>query len=565
MGSCVATAMTALSHRGEVEHKLIMERRKLGPLCYVSGPPEDENSSPIYRSVGVTDEEHARITEEWYHGEHFLQCLERTCLSRRGAKAVAYRTVKKVETVLQVESNGRRRELQVSHMSNPVYMTYGELWDTCVSFGKGLREFGIAEGSHVAIYEETRWEWLASAVGIWTQSMITVTAYSNLCREGLLHALKETECSAIVCNGRNIKDLIAILNEIGLSNTKLVFLGTLPTELDAGSMTLLRWEDVLAEGKKSSVAHSIPGNCDTTALIMYTSGTVSSPKGVMHTYGSLTAGKAALEDRLLECIGPKQEDETYVAYLPLAHILEFISEVVMFSRGTLVCFGSPRTLMDTTARPRGDLTEFRPAFIVGVPRIFETMRKTVESQLPLKGTFKRTLFDAAYADRLRALKEGKDTPFWNEKVFSKPRSMFGGKLRGLVSGGAPLADKTQEFMTVVFDLPLGQGYGLTETCCNGSIQRLGELYPSVGQLLKGVEAKLLDTEDYKHTDKPFPRGELCLRGSFLFKGYYKQKEMTEQALTPDGWFRTGDILEISEENGLKVIGRVKALVKNLLG
>ncbi|EAN76500.1 fatty acyl CoA syntetase 1 [Trypanosoma brucei brucei TREU927] len=565
MGMYVTKLLSLWSHWFEVDDEVIIARQKFGPLAHICGPAEGENCSPVYRSIGVTDEEQARITREWYYGEHFLKQLEQTCTSRRDTLAVAYRTINKVEKEWREDHNGKRREWQVTHLNDPVYMTYGELWENSVAFGKGLREYGAKEGDRVAIYEDTRWEWLASAIGVWTQLMVTVTVYANLCREGLMHALKETECAAIICNGQNIKDLITLLKEVNLTNTTLVYLDSLPDGLNDEGMRLIPWKQVLETGMKSNLGYTIPGNCDTTALIMYTSGTVAAPKGVMHTFGSLTASKNGLADRFLECIGPKEEGETYVSYLPLAHILEFIADVVMLSRGTLVCFGSPRTLTDDTARPRGDLKEFKPVFIVGVPRIFETIRKVVESRLPPVGSFKRTLFDTAYADRLRALKEGKDTPFWNEKVFKVPRDMFGGRLRGVVCGGAPLADRTQEFMRVVFGLPLGQGYGLTETCCNGSIQRLGELYPSVGQLLKGVEGRLLDTDEYKHTDKPFPRGELCLRGSFMFKGYYKQEAMSKEVLIPGGWFRTGDVVEIGEDNALRVIGRVKALVKNLLG
>ncbi|ESL11198.1 fatty acyl CoA syntetase 1 [Trypanosoma rangeli SC58] len=456
MGGCVATLMVRRSRASEVPDRYIEERRRLGPLAVACASPEDEASSSIYRVAGVTDEEHSRICKEWYEGENMLQRLEKACAERGDKLAIAYRTVKKVEMEQRTDSAGRLKSWQVTYLNDPTYMSYGEFWNKLIAFGKGLRKLGLSEGDAVAIYEDSRWEWLASLLGTWTQGMTGVTVYTNLGEAALLYALMEAECQAIVCNGKSVTRLLPLLRKAKLDHTIVIYLNALPAGLNIEDMNLVSWNAVLDTGLHSSFTHQIPSDCNRRALIMYTSGTEAEPKGVIHTFGSLNAGATALGDRLNELTGPKEEGETYLVYLPLAHILEFICEMIMLTRGSLLCYGSPRTLTSTSARPRGDLAEFKPMLFVGVPRIFETIRKTLLSQLPPVGSVKRSIFDAAYAARLQAIREGKDTPFLNEKVFKLPRALFGGKMRGIVCGGAPLGDKTQEFMNVVFGIPMAR-------------------------------------------------------------------------------------------------------------
>ncbi|CCD19291.1 fatty acyl CoA syntetase 1, putative [Trypanosoma vivax Y486] len=138
-------------------------------------------------------------------------------------------------------------------------------------------------------------------------------------------------------------------------------------------------------------------------------------------------------------------------------------------------------------------------------------------------------------------------------------------MRLVLSGGAPISKATQDFVNVVFTRII-QGWGLTETVCVGGVQLLGDMETgAVGQLAITEELRLLDVDGYKHTDTPEPRGEILLRGPFLFKGYYKQEKLTQEALDADGWFHTGDVGSIGPNGSLRIIGRVKALAKNVLG
>ncbi|KAG5488269.1 hypothetical protein LSCM4_08346 [Leishmania orientalis] len=563
MGGCVVSMMEMLNSIKLVESPDFAGRLTYGVIN--RRVTEDEaDRSGVYRCARLTDEQHAKCCN-WYDGPNVLQRISTICRERSGRNAMAYRSVEKVVKEATTDEKGRTREWEWAYLNEPTYITYGEVWDRLVAFGRGLVELGLKKGSRVALYEETRWEWLVTMLSTWTQEMIGVTVYANLGEDALLYALKEAACEALVCNGKSVGKIVALMEKSGALNTTIIYLDALTAGVDTKSHKVIAWTDVLAKGQSSTVPYTVQDNNDKEVLIMYTSGTTGNPKGVVHTIGALTQGALSLEERLTDLIG-KEENEAYVAYLPAAHIFEFTCENIMLLRGAVICFGRPRTLTDASARPCGDLRAFNPFFFVGVPRIFETIKKTVEAKLPPAGTLKRQVFDHAYQSRLAALKKGKDTPYWNEKVFKLPRGILGSKLRGICCGGAPLSDKTQEWMCVVLGSLVAQGYGMTESVCNGTVQRSGELKCEAGQLLHGVEARLLDTEFYKHTDRPHPRGEVLLRGRFVFKGYFNQPKLTEETILPGGWLRTGDVAEIDAESGqMRIIGRVKALAKNAMG
>ncbi|GET85405.1 long chain fatty acyl coA synthetase, putative [Leishmania tarentolae] len=562
MGGCVVSLMEVRNSTRLVENPEFAARRDYGVINERITDDEADRSG-VYRCARLTDAQHAECSN-WYDGPHLLQRLSSICTEHRDQRAMAYRTVEKVVKEPVKDEKGNTREWEYTFLNEPTYITYAEVWNRLTALGRGLVELGLGKGSRVALFEDTRWEWLVTMLGAWTQGIVGVTVYANLGEDALLYALEEASCEALVCNGKSVGKLLSLMDKYGVHNATIIYLDALPSSVDVGSYRVISWTDVLTKGVQSTAPYTMPGNND-ELLIMYTSGTTGNPKGVVHTIGALTQGALGLGERLTDLLG-KKDAESYVAYLPAAHIFEFTCENIMLLRRALICFGTPRTLTDAFARPCGDLRAFNPFFFTGVPRIFETIKKTVEAKLPPVGTLKRRVFDHAYQSRLAALKEGKDTPYWNEKVFRLPRSILGSKLRGICCGGAPLSDKTQEWLTVVLGRSVGQGYGMTESVCNAAVQRSGELRCEVGQLLHGVEARLLDTEHYRHTDTPHPRGELLLRGRFLFKGYYKQPALSEESLLPGGWLRTGDVAEMDAETGqMRIIGRVKALAKNCLG
>ncbi|KAK7194837.1 long-chain-fatty-acid-CoA ligase [Novymonas esmeraldas] len=543
-----------------------MRYQQLGDENIAMEGTESANGTPIYRQAKVTDAMQRRLEHEWYNGPNFVQRFESMCKTRGNKRALAYRPVIRVSKELVKEpESGLERLFDITFYDKTRYVTHGEMWTMVENFGRGLREMDITPDCKVGIYLETRWEWLVSAYGVWSQSTVVATVYANLGEEALCEAFTETSCAAIVTVGERVPSLISMMQRGAIPVCVLIYLDTLPDGIDATGVTLKAWEDVVKDGALSNHTAQLPTNNDDMSLIMYTSGTTGGPKGVMHTYGTMTAGINGMGGRLNELSGAVEPDERYCCALPLAHIFEFTVTNVFLTRGCWIGFGQPRTLLSTYARPHGDLVEYKPLFLIGVPRIFDNYKKTMEGSLAPRGSLERKIFEHAFASRLRYLHAGMETPFWNEVVFAPLREMVGGRVRSMFGGGGPISAPTQNFMNVILGGFI-QGYGLTETVGNGPKQLVCDLEPAcIGQLEMACELKLVDTPDYKHTDLPEPRGEVCLRGPSVFKGYYKKEELTKAAIDEDGWFHTGDVGSIADRGRLRIVSRIKSLAKNALG
>eukprot|EP00796_Vickermania_ingenoplastis_P010734 gene10735-7464_t len=565
MGGCVSAIMESRSEGSLIPHQFIPPYRTYGVQSGAVPGTESSAASPVYRFRTLSDEEQRELEKDMYWETNWPKVLMSKAESIPDQPAVAYRIIERVENRPSI-INGKERIGQFYHCSERRTLSYKQLWEKMTTFGRGLHSLGLAPRSNVCIYEETRWEWLVALYGIWTQNLLASTVYANLGEDALRYALLESSAAAIITSGKQLPMLIKLLVSTDL-HPLIIYLDAAPQDLDTKGYRLHSWDSIMEMGERNQVPLQLPENNETEALIMYTSGTTGDPKGVIHTHGSLAAGFKGLNHRLTDLYPKTTKKNFYVACLPLAHILELSLVNLTLYNEMMVGFGSPRTLTDTFAVPHGDLHEFAPNFIIGVPRIFDTIKKSVEAKLPAPNTFKRTIFDKAYESRLNALDQGKETPYWNNKVFATARAVLGPNMIGMLSGGGPLSVATHQFINVVCGGPmLIQGWGLTETVCCGTTQRLGDLEPlTAGQLIRGAEVKLVDTEDYKHTDTPEPRGELCIRGPFLFKGYYKQPELTKEAIDEDGWFHTGDVGSMSADGRVRIVGRIKALAKNCLG
>ncbi|EPY19074.1 long-chain acyl-CoA synthetase, partial [Strigomonas culicis] len=555
----VLRLMDEANARRVVPDPRMMRYQQLGDECIPVEGTECENGTPIMRHAHVTPAMHRRLLNDWYNGPNFVQKFQAMCKERANQRAFAVRPVVRVsrEFVYDAES-GLERPFDITYYDETQYTTYGDAWKTVEDFGRGLVELGLDSDSRVCIYLETRLEWLLSAYGVWSQGMVLATVYANLGEEALIEAFAETNCGAIITVKERIASVVSMIRRGAIPHSILISLDGMPTGIDLTGIQVKEWQAIVDTGSLSSYPLAIRTNSDDLVFIMYTSGTTGGPKGVMHTYGSVTSGINGMGGRLNELVGPVEPDERYCAMLPLAHIFEFAVLNIFFARGCLIGFGTPRTLLSTYARPHGDLEEFQPLFLSGVPRIFDNYKKTMEAQLAPRGSLERKIFDHAFASRLKYMREGMDTPFWNEVVFAPFRKMLGGRVRSGFGGGGPISGPTQLFMNVI-NGGLIQGWGLTETIGNGTKQLVGDMETNiVGQCEHACEMKLVDTEDYKHTDLPEPRGEICLRGPCMFKGYYKQEALTREVLGEDGWFRTGDVGSIAPRGRLRIIGRIKS-------
>ncbi|KAM6970342.1 long-chain-fatty-acid--CoA ligase 3a [Aplochiton taeniatus] len=452
------------------------------------------------------------------------------------------------------------------------WLSYEEIHVAAKFLGSGLVTLGQRAHCNIAIFCETRAEWIVAAQACFLHNFPLVTLYSTLGGPAIAHALNETEVTHIVTS----KELMETrLKDILLEVPKLkhvIVVDSTPTRwpsyprgITVHNMAAVQEQGALPENVSRSRKRPLPSDI---AVIMYTSGSTGVPKGVMISHSNIIAAITGMANRIPN-LG---EEDTYIGYLPLAHVLELSAELVCVAHGCRIGYSSPQTLADQSTKikrgSKGDTSVLQPTLMAAVPEIMDRINKNVMAKVEEMSCVQRTLFVLAYNYKLDQLAKGRSTPLCDNLVFKKVRSLLGGRTRVLLSGGAPLSAATQRFMNVCFCCPVGQGYGLTETCGAGTISELWDYSTGrVGGPLVCSEIKLKDWEEgnYHSYDKPNPRGEIVIGGPNVTMGYYKSKTKNNEDFSVDEngqrWFCTGDIGEFHPDGCLKIIDRKKDLVK----
>lgn len=257
-----------------------------------------------------------------------------------------------------------------------------------------------------------------------------------------------------------------------------------------------------------------------------------------------------------------------LTYLPLAHILEYVFENACMFWGGTMGYGNPKTLSDTSMRNcKGDIREFRPSILVGVPAVWESVKKGITAKVNSSSIIVRNMFWGAMAAKNLLMQTGlPGSGILDHVVFSKIRDATGGRMRICMNGGGPINQDTQRFISMAI-CPMIGGYGLTETAAMGALMDPQAWTPdAIGEMPSSVEIKLVDFPDagYYSTSKP-PQGEVWIRGASITEGYLDLEKETKESFTDDGWFKTGDIGEFDDNGQLRIIDRKKNLVKTLNG
>ncbi|XP_053341832.1 long-chain-fatty-acid--CoA ligase 4b [Clarias gariepinus] len=528
--------------------------------CSVSGVPEGP-----YRAVQCAD----GLVQEEFEGVNTLDKLFRYAVSRYAdGPCVGSREVLSVHN----ETQPGGKVFQKLVLGEYKWKSYVEVEQEVNRLGSGLAALGQRSRSSIAIFCETREEWMITAQACFRFNYPLVTLYATLGEDAVAFGLNQCEATHLITSKELLETkLKAVLPDVaGLKHVIYVGSGGVSVGDYPQSLIIHSLQEVMDLGAKPenlSVQCDPPSPSD-LAVVMYTSGSTGRPKGVMMHHSNLIAGMAGQCQRI-PGLGP---EDTYVGYLPLAHVLELTAEMSCLSHGCRVGYSSPHTLSDQSSKIqrgcKGDCTVLKPTLIAAVPEIMDRIYKNVMSKVTEMSTLQRVLFNMAYRYKVQQLEHGADTPICNTMVFRRVSMMLGGCVRLMLSGGAPLSPDTHRFIKVCF-CPVAIGYGLTETSGAATISEFTDYTTGrVGAPLICSEVKLRDWPEggYTSQDKPHPRGEILIGGPNVAMGYYGNNGESENGefwvdKAGQRWFCTGDVGEVHPDGCLQIVDRKKDLVK----
>jgi long-chain acyl-CoA synthetase len=413
----------------------------------------------------------------------------------------------------------------------------------------GLRSLGIGRGDRVGLVSENRPEWIIADLAVMTAGAITVPAYVTHTVEDHRHVFANSGARAVFVSKPALSArVLAAANQVDSVHTVIAIE---PAAGQASAVDLLSWEEMLARGSKQPdyTGEIVAGiEPDDTACLIYTSGTGGLPKGVMTSHRNIISNCRGAY-RVLDQLG--LGDEVFLSFLPLSHSYEHTAgEIFPISIGAQIYFAEGA---ETLA---ANMLEARPTIMTAVPRLYETLHQRIRLGVERKGGLSQKMFEQALAigrkrlgSERTSLGERLVDPLLDRAVRSKVRERFGGRLKAMVSGGAPLNPEIGRFF-LALGVTLLQGYGQTEagpviTCNLPARIRID----TVGPPLQGVGLRI--AED----------GEILVAGDNVMKGYWNDPEGTAQALE-DGWLHTGDVGEIDEDGYLRITDRKRDFIKN---
>ncbi|KAK3110626.1 medium-chain fatty acid-CoA ligase faa2 [Teratosphaeriaceae sp. CCFEE 6253] len=460
-----------------------------------------------------------------------------------------------------------------------VWQTYSQIQKRRADFGVGIvalhERVGVTGTQYgVGLWCQNRPEWQVVDLGCVSQSLYSVSIYDTLGPDTTEYIINHASLTAVCTSLGHIPTLLKLAPRCPalkliicldpLSNGQELP-GTSKKELLSAmaaehGIEVYSIEEVEAMGEASPRPYHAPRPQD-TVTINYTSGTTGNPKGVTLSHANAVAGASAAT-----VIATQSANDVICSYLPLAHIFQRVTEQsAMLGGGAIGYFhGNILELVE-------DLKLLRPTVFSSVPRLFNRFGGAIKAQTieqsGVKGALSRHVVQTKMAN-LRNTEPGKATNrhlLYDRIWASKVSAALGlDRARTMVSGSAPLDPSLHQFLRVVFSNNLVQGYGLTETYAVAAAQIEGDFSTgSTGAAAVTSELCLMDVPDmeYLTTDQPHPRGELLVRGPTVFKEYYKNEAETAKAFTPDGWFRTGDIVMIDERGRFRIVDRVKNVLK----
>jgi long-chain acyl-CoA synthetase len=430
-------------------------------------------------------------------------------------------------------------------------LAWGEAARLVSALSRGLRLLGLEPGDRVALVSENRPEWVIADLAIMAAGGITVPAYTTNTVEDHRHILANSGARICIVSTQALAQRVIPAADPVTSVEHIVTIETL-TAGQVSHLELHGWDELMARGAATEddfEARLAAVGRDDVACLIYTSGTGGVPKGVMLTHANIMANCRGAY-HLLEMLG--LGDEVFLSFLPLSHSYEHTAGLYFpISIGAQIYFAEGA---DTLA---ANLLEARPTIMTAVPRLYETLHQRILRQMERQKGFRAKLFFRAlelgkkrYANpRGMTLSERILDRVVERLVREKIRARFGGRLKAMVSGGAPLNPEIGLFV-LALGVTLLQGYGQTEAApvisANPPIRIKVD---TVGPPLDGVEVRI--AED----------GEILVHGEQVMKGYWNDPDATRRTVV-NGWLHTGDVGEIDRDGYIRITDRKRDFIKN---
>ncbi len=420
-----------------------------------------------------------------------------------------------------------------------------ELFQRALSVASALQDWGIGKGDRVSILSENRSEWMVVDFAILMLGAVVVPIYATQTPDQVAFVLQHSGARVVfVSSADQLRKVESIREQTAVERVVVM------DEVPSASAFELRDFLTPVSADRATVLEEIARSVqpEDLATIIYTSGTTGTPKGARLTHGNLSANICCS----LGEFGCSAAD-TEISFLPLSHITALHVDYAVMCRGMHICYCPDVSQLNKF------LLDVRPTFMTSVPRVYEKVYQGTQQHV--KSPLKQLVYRWAMGVGRRHLPEiirGEvpQTFAWrlaDKLLFSKVKAGMGGRVRILVSGGAPLGRELAEWFATI-GMPINQGYGLTETSPVISVNtptafRLG----SSGKPLPNVEVKI--AED----------GEILARGPSVFSGYWQRDDETREAFVNYGdggdWFKTGDIGHLDADGFLFVTDRKKNLIK----
>ncbi len=424
------------------------------------------------------------------------------------------------------------------------------------SLAAALKAIGLVPGDRVMLVSENRPEWCIADLAIMAAGCITVPTYTTNTERDHTHIIENSESKAVIVSTAKLAKTL-LPAAIRATAAQLVIGIEDIRAGQSGALEFHQWDRLLADHAADPASIAATARREDTACIIYTSGTGGSPRGVMQHHGAILHNVAGCCTVIAEDFG--WDDEVFLSFLPLSHAYEHTG-----GQHFPIGLGAQIYYSEGLDKLAANIEEVRPTLMVVVPRLFEVLRTRISKAVEKQGKLATYLLDRAEA--LGAKKAA-----GNAGLLDKPMDLllamtlrpkiarrFGGRIKAMVSGGAPLTPEVGTFFAGV-GVTMLQGYGQTEAAPVISCNR-----PKARIKMDTVGPPLADTEVRIAED-----GEILVRGELVMHGYWRNDAETARVLRPDpvepgkgAWLHTGDIGLIDGKGRIKITDRKKDIIVN---